>query len=327
MTPNLFIFGPERSGTTLLSFLLSGQPGSFVINDSFIFDRFVKDFLYFYPQFPILPQKYNIKVNKWYNLISYIFFKNGFSELFNNNPERIAYLEHKSKFNKVNFNEYLSTEDDAVIFLKSIKEFYANRKDKWINQYARYIQFKEIIKKQESIQIQTLLDNTLTQISKKYKTEELLIFGEKTPLHTLYGEELLDKYQHSKGILLVKNPLDNVASIYKRSQNFNTALRTFSLYQSSLLRLNNHNKVYSLIFDDLVAKTYETLNTIHKFMEVDLKIDENLPIYNYIKGNYTGNSIDPGRLQKTESILTNKQKSIIFDRFRNIFETFDFKYK
>lgn len=37
--PSFFVFGPERSGTTLLTFLLSGQPGVFVLNDSCVFDR------------------------------------------------------------------------------------------------------------------------------------------------------------------------------------------------------------------------------------------------------------------------------------------------
>ena len=37
-----FVFGPERSGTTLLAFLLSGQPDTFVVNDSFVFDRFAE---------------------------------------------------------------------------------------------------------------------------------------------------------------------------------------------------------------------------------------------------------------------------------------------
>ena len=49
LPPSFFVFGPERSGTTLLTFLLSGQPGMFCMNDSFIFKCFVDSVMWATP--------------------------------------------------------------------------------------------------------------------------------------------------------------------------------------------------------------------------------------------------------------------------------------
>jgi hypothetical protein len=323
MSPNLFIFGPERSGTTLLSFLISGQPNSFVINDSFIYDRFIKDFLYNQNT-----EKYfsYTKAIKYWNLFLYI-IKKGLPRDFSKNPAILPYIEHKDKFGKFDFEQNLERKE-ALNFLYLLKNFYKNRKDRWLNQYAEFIKPEKIINENESVKVKNLIDNTISMFCNSYKNERLQLVGEKTPIHTLYGNELLKKYIKAKGLLLIKNPIDNINSIYRRCNNFNESLKRFRQYQSAILELKDNEKVYTLIYDDLIADTYASVRNIYDYIDLNnIEIDKNLPVYNYIKGSYTGNNIDADRLIKTKNILTNKQKQIVYSNFQNLFKAFDFELK
>ena len=57
LPPSFFVFGPERSGMTLWTFLLAGQPSMFCINDSFLFKCFVDSVMWSSRDRATLPAK------------------------------------------------------------------------------------------------------------------------------------------------------------------------------------------------------------------------------------------------------------------------------
>ena len=69
------------------------------------------------------------------------------------------------------------------------------------------------------------------------------IAGEKTPAHTAYWKWILnDLYPQARGIVVVRHPVTNIASILKRSASLAEAKARYLRFNQAMLELARHTR-------------------------------------------------------------------------------------
>ena len=313
--PSFFIFGPERSATTLLAFLLSGQDGVFVLNDSFVFDQYV--------EWALLRGRGHrrSRAGRALRLGPRLAPAVKVGSLSNVRSWRRIYHTARSRY-------AMRFQPDQVVSPGEIDAYYsvlagryeASLRDgrfSFLNTYLAGLESP-----QSPLSLSDLFGATILSISRLFAPSFDGLFGEKTPIHMLYAEWIMTLYPHAKAILIVREPLANVASIVRRNGDFRRALRSYEMFAEKSISLSDHHRVLTIRHEDLVSSTPQTLGRVMQFIDPDLHLDDACPINAYTKTGYTGHSIDPARAQMAPEILSLRQQHEVAHRFRRMTERF-----
>ncbi|MFT5294052.1 MAG: hypothetical protein ACI9YH_000058 [Colwellia sp.] len=326
--PPFFIFGAQKSGTTLLTTLLTQNEGIRIATDSvfinifisWIFDKAVElsingnpDNIYVHGgniRIDVLDQTPSYDDVKW--LVSQMYHR-----YFTTSTQRLQKLISMNKdINRESFIrseelipfEHGQTLDPCELF------FLAKSGTKWSD----------------------IFNNVIMQIGDKASNNEAInqniIYGEKTPGHIRYTSFINKAYPDAKFIFLLRNPIANIASYYKRDNsgfgvghkhNFLEALKTFESY---IIPFINHYKeqperFHIIKYEDLVANPSETIEKVSHILGKTYK-PINRTLSPTVKQSYVGNHIDLERASSAYNILSIEQEAIIKERFGYIFSTF-----
>lgn len=312
--PAFFIFGVERSGTTILSFLLGSQPGVFVLNDSFIYDHFIK--------------------------MRFSRGRKGLVRVYRRLQKRFRFIRslvrgiHKEAILLRSIADYgPNTQlppEQAAAFHDFLKERYTTHHSEisgrdpgisWIAEYAGHLNSDELVDKAGQITLRQLFDGTYQQLARPYADTADQVFGEKSPVHTFFHDWIMRLYPDAPAHLLVRNPITNIASLYKRNdRNLDLAINIFKKYIPALVRLSRDPRCVVYKYEDLLASPKTVMADIMKRVAPDCTFDETLPLRPYIKADYVGGAIDKSRDEALWAILTEAQQSRVIDECRIIFE-------
>ncbi len=167
-----------------------------------------------------------------------------------------------------------------------------------------------------------LFTNTLGSISRLFVTSPIQVFGEKSPLHTPYADWIRNLYPNAKTILVVRRPVANVASIYRRYGDFKRVCRAYDMYAAKLMEMSQEPNVLVVRHEDVTQATSSTLRRVLGFLDASLRLDESCPINAYTKTAYTGKEIDQNRDGTTASTLKEHQVELVKGRFHRVTERF-----
>ncbi len=291
--PNLFIFGSERSGTTLLCALLSEHSQVFALNESFIFHIYARS------------KGFRKLSNAWiYAVLSQLLHLPSAEYL-------VPAVEAKKYLAKLHDRYYLSDVGQT--------------QENWLTQYLDYLDPSPILSKAEKGEL-TLIEMFNTVYSQLVPSahKNKIIFGEKTPYHLYLSPWICSLYPQTKIVTIIRNPIANIAAIYKRfpGEDLQTAINLYLSYHDRRFNfLYEGNKSLVIRYEDLILSTEATLTNIYHYLNTET-VKINREFNYYIKQGYVGNKIDVGRDLSLRQVFNEKQKLLIRDRCRPIFEKF-----
>lgn len=329
--PKFFIFGSARSGTTLLGALLTSHPEVFVLNDSFIFEQYA-----------------NVHKNVQRlrpELIPFKFVKRKAQQILRTEflaPYRVlkALKEKKAKTGSyiprtksLPAGEYLVSADKVEEFFAALIERYTRplpgeHTPTWLKQYADVLIPSAILRQipqagEDEFSLRTLFDMTFSQLIPGDQRRKNKL-GEKTPSHLYYSSSWIRAlYPTAKLITLVRDPIPNVASLYKYSAaTLNGAIKQYlSCYDAIFNFLYEGKEALLVRYEDLLKSPVKTLSSVYRHLDVDA--DEISTEFSYyIKKDYVGKRIDPGRDKRLREMLSKNQKMVIRERCRHVYEEF-----
>jgi hypothetical protein len=320
--PSFFVFGPERSGTTLLAFLLSGQPGIFCLNDSFVFRTFLDSVMAVSPSSARLAPRRVVRTLPalLVELTRGTATKNrSFRELVYRAQERVLRRRYPP-------HHVLSTEERDR-FMRALIARYG-RGSEFLRDYqdaARSV--ADSVTSAGSIDLRTVFAISLDRLTRVLTgaEERVTILGEKTPIHTMLSRWILDDlYPESRGCLVVRHPVSNIFSIAKRSPSLSEAKSLYLSFCGPLLELAEHPRVEIVKFEDLVEDTLSTMERIVVALG-GAQFDPSLPVAAYTKNQYTGDRVDASRNPSPDELFTDRERAEIRRQFEPIYSAFDYR--
>ena len=310
--PAFFVFGPERSGTTLLTFLLSGQPTLFVLNDSFVFDRYVE-----WTLLRAAPGDLP-KLRRLSRLATGLAPSLRLRDLGGLRDWRRPYHAARGR-------HALRLDAEEVVSPAEIRGYHdllkaryllslAHQRSSFLNEYVNGLPQPP----ENGCTRKDLLSHTIASVSGLFVDPADSMLGEKTPIHTAYAEWILRLYPHAKALAMVRHPVANVASIFKRYGDFERSVEAYSVYAAALVELSESSRVMTVRHEDLVSSTSRTVEAILRFLDPALPFDAACPVNSYTKSEYTGGAVDVSRLETASDALSPRQQREIRARFSEV---------
>jgi len=304
--PDFFISGPPRSGTSLLTVLLSSHPLICIAQDTSVFSEFKKSAI-------------------WLDQISQKRFKGNLNfedEAFD--LDRLKYLIDRP------YNEDKDQADLLFnLFYTCLTRFHAvdffvpdPRKDRGTGlNYLYDINFEYILKevKKKNLPMKSILNYIVNSIL-KMENNDTNLRGEKTPSHILHSKLLRKTYPNSKFINIIRNPLGYAGS---RHQRFDISMAQHCNYYRKNIEhmITNDGQTITIRYEDLIHSPSTTLKEIYEFLEIENhELTENLDPGSYPK--YVGKKIDKNRDRNNIDFLTSKMKAEVKDNLKDIFELY-----
>lgn len=322
--PSFFIFGPERSGTTVLAFLLSGQPGLFCVNDSFVFRSFVDSVLLARPGSSKRVSGRGLAVLglQVAKLAAHGDFagRRSLRELFHRAQETYLLKAFPAS------HQIGESQIDRYVELLRHRYGRPNRVyDDFLVQYLQPLESAvRVFVEMEVVYLADLFSVPLVEIVNRFRpSDDDFIYGEKTPIHTVFGEWILELYPAAKALLVVRHPISNIASLYSRHRPLERALDLYERFTSAVLRLSGHPRVEVVRFEDLLTRSSEVMEYLVRFLGAD-SFDSSLPLMAYVKRDYTGAKLDNSRHPNPEDLLNAGLRRAIRRRFGPLFEAFTY---
>lgn len=152
--------------------------------------------------------------------------------------------------------------------------------------------------------------------------EPIRTLGEKTPLHTNLAPWLFSLYPDAKAVLLVRDPITNVASIHKRGVPLPKAIRLYDRFVPSILWLFHHPQVHSLAYRSLLQRPKDSMESAARFLHLP-DFDPTIPVKPFGKEKYTGTQVDSGREPAPESVLDSATRDHLRRRNRAVYEVLE----
>ena len=323
--PKFFVFGAGRSGTTLLAFLLSGQPGLFCINDSFVFRAFVDSVLGLGPS----EDKAWIRMSR---MLRSVFLLPDIRGL-----QAAKGRSLREVLNRMQEDHFLESfplgttvhQAELERYLAILRHRYSRIKqyDDFLTEYLGPLETAaEELLISSPASIPEVFSLPLVAIARKFRaeTDGKFLLGEKTPIHTVYGRWILALYPSARGILVSRHPLTNIASLNRRFPPLKRALSLYRRFSAALLELQRHERIKVARYEDLLARPQEVLSALVGWVGGQ-EFDSSLPMNAYVKRAYTGTSFDPGRDPDPDTLFDQATRQAIRTRFRRIFEAFGYQ--
>jgi len=299
-SPDFFVFGCERSGTTLLCALLSEHRDICVVNDSFI---------------------YNVLNNQGLARTTQLAYK-GMSRM----TSSVSLLSRAE-------SSHLPPIDRAVSprrtkeFLDYLLARYKRRTDgNWLIQYADRLERDGPEAMRHVNTYRDLLNTVLADLVPEDQRHKPLL-GEKTPIHSHMQRWIRTSYPTAHSVVLLRHPVTNVAAIFKRRQSTGGLRKSIAVYRSYYevalkgLLAGKEPSVTVIRYEDLVESPQETLSSLTKSLGAteDPVADT---FHFYVKQSYVGDRIEPSRDVELRSLLNESQQRQVLDACSDIAERF-----
>lgn len=312
--PNFFIFGKHRSGTTMLSAMLSSHPHIYVANDSVIFQMFALSIF----------DRHNPLVSKVIHANRSLLAK--FSSQIRTDLYRIPFEglpkadANLTKYEKEQFiarllRRYRHKDDDTSLDEVS-----------WLSTYENAITRRDLNAfYNEMYSVRQVLTSVFEIIANE-QLKNAQVFGEKSPTHSYLAPWLREIYPEAKFITLIRNPVTNVASMFSRYNSVDKHLlvravdRYMSYHHEKLDILYDPNESFVLRYEDIIADTDGKLAEIYRVLEIP-----NDKIYTDLasnRPNYTGSKVDSNRADKSRNVLDKVEVGYIKQRCRRILKKY-----
>lgn len=299
-SPDFFVFGCERSGTTLLCALLSGHEQICVVNDSFVYNV-------------LNNQGTARKIQLSYKALSRL--TGSISLLSRAESSHLPAIDRPMPPTR------------AQQFLESLLARYKRRTDgNWLIQYAERLETagNELLRAVNSYR--DLLDTVLTELVPEDQRQKKFL-GEKTPIHSHMQEWLRASYPQARSVVLLRHPITNVAAIFKRRQTSNGLKESIDVYRSyyevALSRLLRGDEPGATVirYEDLVATPQDTLGSLTKSLGATEGAISDTFRY-YVKQSYVGERIEPSRDLELRNLLNDRQQQQVLNDCKEVVERF-----
>jgi hypothetical protein len=300
MRPEFFVFGVKRSGTTLLSALLTEHPDVCVVNDSGIYRAFNRS---------VMPVRQRI--------LSKALAKGGRSSRSFARAEASHLPSGSSRVTLADVDRY---------FMALMDRYRPRNSGGWMVPYAARLDFSPMLApaREGTLSLQQMFEMAYWQLVPDDQKGKRL-FGEKTPNHLYLCDWIARNNPDARMVTLVREPITNVAAIYKRDYagNLTTAI---SMYLSFYIRqfdmlYEGHGRSLVIRYEDLIRRPEMVLTRVYRHLGV-----EAIPVkgdFNYgIRTSYVGGEIDTDRDRKLRELLDPRQREMVGRRCRMVYERF-----
>ncbi|NDV26703.1 sulfotransferase [Desulfovibrio sp. JC010] len=287
----MFIFGPARSGTTLISNLLSQHVNLHILVDSMLYQKTKRAYEMLARKCSLDPKKPDVNVP-----LSY---------------QQTKYIVSMVMFWLLDIQYDLPLRDGVY--------------GSWLKTYRERVDPYPILQKAKTkpLTIRNLLDELWLQMAGEL-SEEITCYGEKTPSNTHCARWVLAAYPNAKTIMVVRNPYTNIASIYNRSipqYDLPHAVHTYLKFYKTLLKIKDLPNVKVIHYEDIINNLVETGNEMFSFLGLSQHILE--PIFEPVaRVDYVGSEITKDKDNKLKQVFNAEQKKYIREHCGHIFDTF-----
>jgi hypothetical protein len=313
--PAFLIFGAERSGTTLLAFLLSGQPDTFVVNDSFVYDQLVEWDLLRDPERAAAPGMRAIR------LAAALAPELARELAAGRGSLRARYHAARARrLERLPPDRILAPAEVAAwqAFLRArYRLSLTHGRANFLNDYAGAL--APVTQPQR---VDALLAATLSALARRYGAGEGATLGEKTPLHTRYASAILRFDPRARAILLVREPAANIGSLLRHTRDLPRAIEIYAGYARHFLALKDDPRVLVLRHEDVAARPPEAIARALAFIDPRLRFDPDCRVNAYTKEEYTGSAVDTARARAGGAVLGAADRERIRRRFRAVYAAF-----
>ena len=321
--PRFFVFGPERSGTTLLAFLLSGQPRLFCINDSFVFKCFIDSVMWSTPE----------RGNRSITSILRILPDLGSALVEGGRPEdwSLRQMVYRGQLRKLS-NTYSPGHEPSAGEVDRYLNFLAARYEaggraSFLHEYWELVpSLSAAMRSLKPATLKVMFSMTLNHLSSHFNESQSAdtIMGEKTPVHTVFGKWILDSlYSQSCGIVVVRHPITNISSILKRASSLSAAKDRYLSVSRAMVDLASHPRITVVKYEDLIESPGSTIERV-----VDAigggDFDPALRLVSHAKGAYTGERIDPSRNPQPDDLFSAEERARIRHQFNHVLSAFQY---
>lgn len=208
-------------------------------------------------------------------------------------------------------------------YFRTLVARYDRRNDgNWLGHYSQQLKEQGVLKA-EFVTFRELVDSVFAALVPVEQRGKALV-GEKTPIHSHMQSWLRESYPGARVVVLVRNPLTNVAAIYKRRRNLGVdgAIDVYlSYYEISLAGLFSKADVVTVRYEDVVHSPESTVAKVHDWLGVESSpIPESF--HYYLKQAYIGQRIEPSRDTDLRAILTDSQQETVAERCAFLIERF-----
>ncbi|BBD09324.1 sulfotransferase family protein [Desulfovibrio ferrophilus] len=306
LLPHFFLTGPRHSGTTLVSSILCEDPKLFTIVDSLVHPLFLR---------------LNEKMRRL-------------------KDNRFAEIHTVSSFTEpVSLDQakwYLSILTDAYFSVGTNETLIKNMSRYSI--YGNMLDFEAILQAaRQGTNWKEFFGIILNQLIPEEKNRNKLeMVGEKMPANIKHLNLLSREYPDRKFIVLVRHPLDNVASIYARllhaqktlpkerennriSAVLIESLETYLEYANKLLDpLLKSDQFLILRFEDFLDAPDQYIQCIHHFLGLSSPQRFKGQFNPFLMEEFVGHSIDKDRSTSKRKFFTEAETQIVVPNIKHI---------
>jgi len=296
--PAFFIFGGQRSGTSLFSTLLTQHPEVNVIIDSCIMNQFVK----------------------WCHLT--VSMQRGQKPLDAPGTDE-AFLKYQEKPSEQDVKRFVALMIRHWELSSAHFEF--GKDADFTLRYIDAIDVAQLITETRAGRISNwkdVLDFIFTTLASFGKEGRSTYFGEKTPNNGFCVDFIEKIYPDAKLLCLVRNPFCNIGSLYRRyapASSLEEIVKVYLDYYN--FSVQDSSRLGFVVFDNVLNKTSQVMNDVFGFLGIPpVNIGtgfsaQTVPLY-------VGDHIDSARHFKSAELLNDAQKEYVRQKCRPIFERF-----
>lgn len=164
------------------------------------------------------------------------------------------------------------------------------------------------------------------------------VFLEKTPKHIYEIKKILKYVPDAKIIVTIRNPIDNIASLVKRNNDFKFSYKKFIADNKNIVRFKNDDRVILCNYEDLVTNPEKTVKDL--CTQVNITFEENMlhsssSVFEHWKESEQGNKIlrqkqvtkkITNNIGKGRNTFTPQQIQLILKKTK-VFKTQDILFK
>lgn len=133
-------------------------------------------------------------------------------------------------------------------------------------------------------------------------------FIEKTPNHIFSISEMQEDFPQAKFIVVTRNPIDAVASIYKEYENFNMSLYSYSNNLTACLHAMKYENTFLVTYEDVVKNFDNTIYAICDF--TGLQFEESMKNFHEHSPQWFKNLVEKEKFFKKRA---DQMKKPLFD--------------